>query len=420
LIKSRLIGAIGFISFSCILQFTVLPLSPADGVVGGVSPNPPPPWNVLVLYQGGKIVCSGTLISSSWVITAAHCVRSNDTGPTLAPGKFELLIGAYGEVHSVNLVDALNDSISPDATNDLALLHLTVPVSAALSPLALASSSSMTAPGVPVQIFGWGVNAITKEAGTLLQATNPGDWVISAQCSKGAGDICISPGVSHPSYPKNGDSGAPIVSFLRGGYVDNGAFSGPGGTANPEYGTSIVSNLAWIDRVTGLPSVGAGTIVRDEVTGTSWLVESDGFRHWIPNGGTYECLTRLGSSVDNMTLFSAESIPEDYTDNASCSSPNPQPPGSTSVNISVGSAGGCEGCNYMSVSLQNFPLGSISFYCHFGTGYQYGGSVSGPYFTSVTSSDESWAGPGWCFGSGNSWVGIVENGVTYYSNQINL
>lgn len=31
------------------------------------------PWHV-ALYKNGEFVCSGTLVSESWIVTAAHCM----------------------------------------------------------------------------------------------------------------------------------------------------------------------------------------------------------------------------------------------------------------------------------------------------------------------------------------------------------
>ena len=57
-----------------------------------------------------------------------------------------------------------------------------------------------------------------------------------------------------------------------------------------------------------LKTVGAnfayGTILRDQVSGASWIYgangyEDDLYRHWIPDGATYNCLVNNGAKVLN-------------------------------------------------------------------------------------------------------------------------
>jgi len=52
-----------------------------------------------------------------------------------------------------------------------------------------------------------------------------------------------------------------------------------------------------------------GQIVRWK-DGTSWLVKNDFKRHWIPNGGVYNCLKAKGARVYNLSAPQLDAIPD--------------------------------------------------------------------------------------------------------------
>uniref|UniRef100_A0A8D8CBV5 Serine protease SP24D n=1 Tax=Culex pipiens TaxID=7175 RepID=A0A8D8CBV5_CULPI len=55
-----------------------LELSPSARIVGGFSASPGQfPYQVALL-RARQISCGGSLIASSWVLTAAHCVHNSD------------------------------------------------------------------------------------------------------------------------------------------------------------------------------------------------------------------------------------------------------------------------------------------------------------------------------------------------------
>jgi hypothetical protein len=331
---------------------------------------------------GSNGVCSGALVSQSWVLTAAHCVRQGGTGAILPADDFSLLIGKSspadkeGATASVDRVVALQDYRQANnyLVNDLALLHIgpQAPLPSNSAPLPLAFSLSAVPAGTDVQWFGYGWNQITHNAGSLLQATRPGDWVVQSNCG-GAGDVCLDPVHGATSYPAEGDSGSPIVALLRGGYVDDAAFTGPGGLSGPQYGSSVAAHLSWIRQTAGLPVVAANTIVRDPSTAASYLVESDGFRHWIPTGGDYLCFTAKGTPVQNMAAFALESIPQDFTANATCTppgtSPNPSPPNPSSGSVpSIQISWSSAHPSWISMTLNGFSPGWYTYTCNFASG----------------------------------------------------
>jgi len=297
----------------------------ARAVVGGAIPAPTPPWNAEILINGGAHLCSGALIAQRWVLTAAHCVHKNSTGALYPASAFKITVGkaAQADKGFSSGVDKapVSQSISYGThtlwTHDIALLHLTTPAPARLAPLPLRFSSAAVPSSAAVNFVGWGSNG--HESGYTLYSTQQSDWSFSDGCYS-SDQVCYHRSSTATSYPSSGDSGAPVVSYVRGGWVDIGAFTGPGGgkTAT-NYGASVLSYLGWIRSKAGLPTVPANTIVRDQSSAASWLVKSDGFRHSIPTGGDYQCFTAQGVKVIKMSLSAAESIPQDYTSPATCS-----------------------------------------------------------------------------------------------------
>ncbi|GCB79176.1 hypothetical protein scyTo_0018718, partial [Scyliorhinus torazame] len=107
-------------SFDDILDFTTI------GDLCGVADERPDatirqkqPWHVLLEIPGsGK--CSGSIVSPSWVLTAAHCLREVQTA---------LDIGRITVYVDYNLAGRLSENITQFYDYDVALLELNKPIS---------------------------------------------------------------------------------------------------------------------------------------------------------------------------------------------------------------------------------------------------------------------------------------------------
>lgn len=331
-------------------------IGPANAVVGGAIPAPTPPWNAKIVFSGNSL-CSGALIAEQWVLTAAHCVHKNDTGALLPASTFTVYVGkvsstdTHGFVSKVDqapVSQAIGYTSSTGYLNDLALLHLATPAPSSLSPLPLRPSAAIVPNGSQVNFVGWGANGRTS--GTGLFTTQQGDWTLQDSCY-GNGQVCYLRSAAATSYPAAGDSGAPVINLTHGSAVDAGVFTGPGPQKKSiptQYGASVMLYLSWIRSHTGLPSVGANTIVRDQATGNSWYVGGDGFREAIATGDVYNCLLNAGAALLNTSRFNALSVPFDATTNASCTPPPPPPP--TTYSEQEGSHGVNTFTNYHNAS----------------------------------------------------------------------
>ncbi|MGI5212543.1 S1 family peptidase [Plantactinospora sp. CA-290183] len=189
-------------------------------------------WAAAV-YSGYAYRCSGTLISSRWVLTARHCVSGNmsvNVGNVYA---------GRGAQHQV---------ISTHTRNDVALLMLDWQATGAAARLA----GSDPAVGSTGSIYGWG---LTCEEGcdrsSQLKTASVRVTRLDAQDRQG-GRAIESAGVN--GYAWSGDSGGPmfhdgaVVGVASTVLVDAATGAGLG----VQNYSSVAANRAWIRSVSGV------------------------------------------------------------------------------------------------------------------------------------------------------------------------
>ena len=225
------------------------------------------PWQVAV-FIGGNSLCGGSLIASTWVLTAAHCVAG------AAPPRVFAGITNLGERSAATELPVVRTLVHPNYdstryTADLALLELGRPITPSdtvrIIPLpAGQDAASWPAVGTPAQISGWGATSFGGGSVTdLRQATvqvlvGPGGGACG---DYGSGydvraTICAG-GPAGGVDTCQGDSGGPLVVDVAGMPTLAGVTSvgnDCGQAAFPGIYSRLTTYLDWVRSVVPVPA----------------------------------------------------------------------------------------------------------------------------------------------------------------------
>ena len=217
----------------------------AGAVVGGTTvPQGKYPF-MAALTSGGSQLCGGSVIASTWVLTAAHCVADGSAaGLAVRVGNVDWTQGTNIPVAQVIVHPGYNDSTS---ANDAALLRLTQSVPAGVSPIRLAGAGDdgLEASGTPVIVAGWGSElplvGLVPPLGTTMKETNLRvvDDATCTQDNDAATQVCAEELLADSCQ---GDSGGPLFANTSGGRVQIGIVSYGIGCAIPLF-TGVYSEV---------------------------------------------------------------------------------------------------------------------------------------------------------------------------------
>jgi secreted trypsin-like serine protease len=202
--------------------------APAGAVVGGAAlpDNARTPYQVAV--HAGTSFCGGTLTGPQTVVTAAHCVITDDGRHAKAPQDVVVRVGSHQRsLLSSHAVDRV--ALLPDYDGvfrlDAAVLHLAQPlvtVPGSVEPIAALASSAPPA-GAELFVSGWGFTGTSS----ALQPTLHGAGLTQrsdATCKSRygahfdgsvmlcAGDTLLDRPIGGERDSCNGDSGGPLTN----------------------------------------------------------------------------------------------------------------------------------------------------------------------------------------------------------------
>jgi hypothetical protein len=399
-----------------------------------------------------KEICTGAVAGDDWILTALHCIFPLGNGaPSLHLAGLRVQLWRAGvtniETPDYSSALSLDDKTYPPVVpmlgglsgstlyRDVALLHVAthMPTWAKTIPTA----PSWPAIGTALTEYGYGDTSYHGTSADQLKKSQQGS-IKRDNCPNGRswsnGHLCIT---SSSSLPWEGDSGGPLLWWNNGYWQQVGSFSQfpdsvcPDGKkeCKPEekkrpkeewrsYWSEADSDTRnWI-----LSTVGANfaseTILRDQASGTSWLYKEDGYRHWIPDGRTYNCLVNNGATVppDPPSLRTIEALPDKVgskSEWASCTSTPTKPSGggSTPSNPKVILTQGpavSSGVYRYAVTLSGFPANAtVSVECYDSV------SPSGFYhFSLATDASGNGFTQSQCYSGDGPDHWVVANGVT--------
>jgi hypothetical protein len=271
-------------------------IDPPSSIVGGspIDINQAP-WQVALVRDSSSAFsgqfCGGSIVAPSWILTAAHCVED------LSAGDFWVLSGVdylRNDTFSSDEVDNViihQDYNSETFVNDIALLHLAVPLDLAPGVREVISLPS-TSPGVGtfLQVTGWGsTSSQGDDYPQQLQSTSQRivspTYCLGYQGFNTASQLCIGQYPFLDSAACFGDSGGP-AAFVNGASATLIGITSYGSAAGctegyPDVFTRVYFFLPWIEQNMIDPEEGVLAYAWIDLEYATVYPKSDGFRDTI-------------------------------------------------------------------------------------------------------------------------------------------
>ncbi|MYS86717.1 S1 family peptidase [Embleya scabrispora] len=240
-------------------------------IVGGAPASEPYTFVVSIQVARGDDpnhhTCTGTLVASRWVETAAHCVTTYPSVAPNDPSLYHVRVGSLdrttggvvANVASIKVHPTWDWATGDDPVGDIALLELDRDVNripALIGP-------GPGGPGATVRMLGWG-RTIAGDPNSLPKGLRQLDSALlpNASCGITTGELCVDDH-EHTAAACNGDSGGPALRKVYGIWTLVGNDSrglGESCADAPEVYTDITHYRTWVySTIFGLNAPAAAT-----------------------------------------------------------------------------------------------------------------------------------------------------------------
>ena len=234
-------------------------LTPSHAIVGGTAaPEGAYPFMAAITENDGFQFCGGSVIASTWILTAAHCVQGARPDRTkVITGRTNLNNTGQGQ-H----IQALSIHVHPSYDGngyDAALIRLSTATTATPIAVATAANDNLEIPGTVLRVTGWGDQTNTLGLTATPQLRQVDVKVVSdSECGLTNFGFHAPTGVCAADIAKDscqGDSGGPMfhnASRIIVGLVSYG--TGCGLPAFPGVYTEVnnPSIRSWIQSTAGV------------------------------------------------------------------------------------------------------------------------------------------------------------------------
>lgn len=233
----------------------------AQAIVGGsASAQGSQPFMASLQDGSGFHFCGGSVIASTWVLTAAHCVPDGDASDLyVVTGRTDLSDTSTGQ--RIKVAQVFVHPAYANNAHDAALLRLSSATSSPAIALSGTADDDLETPGAAVTVAGWGDTLPTMGLFASNQLQQVDLKVVSdSECATANSGLDAATGVCAAALLKDscqGDSGGPLFAVKAGRKVQVGVVSYGTSCALPQF-PGVYSEVnspairSWVSSVSGV------------------------------------------------------------------------------------------------------------------------------------------------------------------------